>query len=70
MPKTRYQSERHTGRLREYCIAIKGDFTMQIGSDCYTIKEGEALQFLANCDHCYINDTDEVIKVLVIIYYE
>lgn len=69
-PGNKYQSEKHNGSLREYCFAIKGEFTVQIGSDYYTIKEGEALQFLANCDHSYINQTDETTKVLVIIYYE
>lgn len=70
MPNTTYKSDKHVGNLREYCIAIKGDFTMFIGSDDYSIKEGEALQFLANCEHSYINNTDEIIKVLIIIYYE
>lgn len=69
MPHTIYNSK-HTGKLREYCLATKGDLIIQVGSKEYTIQEGEALQFLANLDHCYINNTDEVIKFINIIYYE
>lgn len=69
MPHTTYKS-RHTGKLREYCIAIKGDLIIQVGTKAYSIKEGEALQFLANVDHHYINNTDETVKIINIIYYE
>ena len=69
MPHTIYKS-RHTRKLREYCIAIKGDLIIQVGTKEYTIKEGEALQFLANVDHNYINNTGETVKVINIIYYE
>lgn len=70
MPHSVHKSEKHAGRLREHCIAIKGQLTVQINSEVYKINEGEAIQFLATVDHSYSNDTDETIKVLVIIYYE
>lgn len=69
LPHTIYKS-RHTGRLREYCIVIKGELIIQVGNKEYMIKEGEALQFLANVDHNYINNIEEVVKVINIIYYE
>ena len=69
MPHTIYKSK-HTGKLREYCITIKGNLIIQVGAKEYAIKEGEALQFLANVDHNYINNTDETVKVINIIYYE
>jgi len=70
MPHTTYNSTKHEAKLREYCIAIKGEFTLQLGKVKYKINEGEALQFLANCNHSYMNETDEIIKVIVIHYYE
>lgn len=70
MPHSVYKSEKHFGKMREYCIAVKGQLKMGVDSEEFTVNEGEAILFIASVDHSYINDTNETIKVLVIMYYE
>ena len=34
------------------------------------LEEGEAIQFLANCNHKYMNTTDEETRILMLMFRE
>lgn len=69
-PRSQRSSEYHEARVREYIICTKGVFSVQVGDELFNLKEGEAIQFLANCSHKYMNSTDEEVNIIMILYHE
>ncbi len=69
-PNSSRSSEFHEAGIREYLICTKGVFSVEIGDKHYDLQEGEAIQFLANCNHRYFNATDEEVNIVMILYHE
>jgi XRE family transcriptional regulator, regulator of sulfur utilization len=69
-PHSERKSERHEARIREYIICTKGVFSVQVEDKIYQLQEGEAIQFLANCMHKYINATDQDVNIVMLLYHE
>lgn len=69
-PNSSRSSEFHEAGIREYLICTKGIFSVEVGDKRYDLQEGEAIQFLANCNHRYFNDTDQEVNIVMILYHE
>lgn len=69
-PHSERSSEYHEAGIREYIICTKGIFNIQIGGTSFQLQEGEAIQFLANCNHTYGNATDQEVHIVMMLYHE
>jgi len=63
-------SDRHDAAIREYIICTKGVFSVQVADETFHLQEGEAIQFLANCRHCYMNLSDQEAGILMVLFHE
>ncbi len=69
-PHSERVSESHDAGIREYIICTKGCFTVEIGDETVQLQEGEAIQFLANTRHRYLNRTDMEAGIIMLLYHE
>lgn len=69
-PNSTRAAERHEIGIREYIVCTKGVFGIQIADKTFQLQEGEAVQFLANCDHMYFNPTDYPVHIIMMLYHE
>ncbi len=69
-PHSERVSEWHESGIREYIICTKGRFTVEVGEDVFPLQEGEAIQFLANCRHRYLNPNDGEANIIMLLYHE
>ncbi len=63
-------SDCHDAGIREYIICTKGIFSIQVGDETFCLQEGEAIQFLANYKHRYLNTTNEDVNIVMLLYHE
>ncbi len=69
-PHSERESDRHEAGIREYLICTEGVFSVQVGDEMFDLQEGEAIQFLANCRHKYLNLTDRAVKMVMLLFHE
>jgi XRE family transcriptional regulator, regulator of sulfur utilization len=69
-PQSERVSERHESGIREYIICTKGVFSVQVEDKTFHLQEGEAIQFLANCKHKYLNLTNQDANIVMLLYHE
>ena len=69
-PHSERVSESHDSAIREYIICTQGIFSVQVGDETFHLKEGEAIQFLANCRHKYMNQTDQNANIVMVLFHE
>ena len=69
-PHSRRDSEPHFGgELWEYCIVIRGELTMIIEGNTYTVRAGDVFSFHADVVHTYVNQADEDLCMIIISAY-
>lgn len=64
-----YEAEAHLPGIEEYIVVQKGKLDVVVNGEKYSLKEGEAIHFLADVPHTYCNETEEVTHFMVMIYY-
>lgn len=69
-PHSERLSEYHEAGIREYIICTQGMLDIQVGEKSFILEEGEAIQFLANCNHKYANTTGEEARILMLLFRE
>ncbi|MGL9730954.1 helix-turn-helix domain-containing protein [Enterococcus sp. DIV0756] len=69
-PHSERLSEYHEAGIREYIICTQGVLDIQVGEKRFELEEGEAIQFLANCNHKYANTTDKDTHILMLMFRE
>ena len=69
-PHSERLAEYHDIGIREYIICTKGGFSVQVADETFHLQEGEAIQFLANCNHKYMNPTDQEVNIIMVLYHE
>ncbi len=69
-PHSERVSECHEAGIREYIICTKGVFSIQVGDETFHLHEGEAIQFLANHKHKYLNITNEEVNIVMLLFHE
>lgn len=68
-PKNEQPSSPHNPGVEEHVFVKKGQLEMDINGTVETIDAGEAIIFDGNQDHIYRNPGDQVLHLLVLIYY-
>ena len=53
----------------EYCLVLKGELTMKINGTEYKLAEDESIWFSADLDHTYLNCTDDIVEILMVVHY-
>ena len=53
----------------EYIIVFKGELTITIDDEIFTISEGQAFQFDADKNHIYENVGEETVDLAMLVYY-
>ncbi|MBU3111302.1 helix-turn-helix domain-containing protein [Clostridium lacusfryxellense] len=62
-------SEPHENGAEEYIYVSKGDFELTIQGNSYNLNEGDSIKFLADKSHEYRNNSKELCRLHIIIYY-
>jgi transcriptional regulator with XRE-family HTH domain len=62
-------SEPHISGVQEYVTVTEGTLSFTIHDDNYTIKEGNAIRFIADVPHTYANETDKITRLQLVLYY-
>jgi transcriptional regulator with XRE-family HTH domain len=69
-PHSIRECEPHDSGIREYLICTEGVLSVQVGDTTYDLSAGEAIQFVANCKHKYMNLTDQMTQMVMLLYHE
>lgn len=69
-PHSIRECEAHDAGIREYLICAEGVLSIQVGDATYDLSAGEAMQFLANCKHKYMNLSDDMAQMVMLLYHE
>lgn len=69
LPESVTESSYHFEGVEEYVLVTRGDLTVNIDQEEFTIKEGEVLHFSADKPHNYLNKSEEITKAFVLIFY-
>jgi rhodanese-related sulfurtransferase/transcriptional regulator with XRE-family HTH domain len=56
-PHSREQAEPHAFGTRENLAVISGQLELEVGTERYTLEEGDAIMFTADVSHAYVNRT-------------
>ena len=68
-PGREVTTDSHGPNVLEYIMVIDGVFTLILDDEEYELCKGEAIKFLANRKHTYVNNTDKDVWVYDILYY-
>lgn len=66
-PGCSHISERHLGE--EYILIQRGTLTIEVQGEKFVLSTDESITFHANTEHIYINDSDELVRFYIIIFY-
>lgn len=64
-----YQSEAHPQGVEEYIFVEKGELTLQLGEDIYTLSAGQAIRFSAENTHYYRNKQQDQCQLILLNHY-
>ena len=64
-----HRSEPHENSAEEYIYVSKGEFQLTIQGTSYNLSEGDSIKFLADKAHEYRNNSKELSRLHIIIYY-
>lgn len=59
----------HSEKAQEYIYIIYGELVLDTENGEYTLRQGDSLAFDSSISHTYINNTNELLKFIVINYY-
>ena len=62
-------SEPHENSAEEYIYVSRGEFQLTIQGTSYNLSEGDSIKFLADKAHEYRNNSNELARLHIIIYY-
>ena len=51
-------------------MMMEGQAVIEVNGKKYLLGEDDALFFEASVPHCYKNETDEPVKMVLLIYYD
>lgn len=69
-PGCRRDAEPHGFSVLESVTVFSGNFTMEIGSDTYTLQPGDSLSFTADVTHVYRNLGVSVCEISMSLFYQ
>ena len=59
----------HSTNSSEYILMMEGQAVLDVNGKKYLLGKDDALFFEASVPHCYKNETDELVKMVLLIYY-
>lgn len=59
----------HSEKAQEYIYLLQGTLILHTDAADYTLHEGDALTFDSSIGHTYINDSDTLLRCLIINFY-
>jgi len=68
-PGCSHSSPPHNEGTEEYIVVTEGNMELALGDSVYKLSCGDALRYLADRPHSYINATDSRVSFQHIIYY-
>ncbi|MBU3217367.1 XRE family transcriptional regulator (plasmid) [Clostridium estertheticum] len=69
MPNSQTETSFHYDGVEEYVLITSGSLNVHIDSEKFTIKEGEVIHFVADKPHYYCNETGNVAKAFILMFY-
>lgn len=69
MPKSQTEDSFHYEGVEEYLLVTKGSLVLSLEGKRYTVSEGEVIHFLADKQHHYCNETENVAKGFMLMFY-
>ncbi|EKQ51271.1 MULTISPECIES: XRE family transcriptional regulator [unclassified Clostridium] len=64
-----YDSNPHGEKTQEYIIVYNGQLTLNVDNTNYTLNVGDSIVFDSSKPHSYINLSDDMVKIAMVIYY-
>jgi transcriptional regulator with XRE-family HTH domain len=64
-----HESEAHTAGVEEYIMMLQGSLEILINGSDYLINANDSLRFAADQPHIYRNNTQNIVRYHVLIYY-
>lgn len=64
-----YIAEAHPKGVEEYVIVQRGEFSLELSDECYKLQTGDAIHFLADQQHTYVNHKREECTLTMLIFY-
>lgn len=68
-PGGSYVSGSHGEKTSEYITAVKGEMTIQVDKEQYTVKEGDGFRFDTDREHSYINLGTQVASIVCVFQF-
>ncbi|MDE7429663.1 MAG: XRE family transcriptional regulator [Lachnospiraceae bacterium] len=59
----------HSTNSSEYIMMMEGQAVLEVNGKRYLLLKDDALFFEASVPHCYKNETDKPVKMMLLIYY-
>ncbi|GGH88163.1 transcriptional regulator with XRE-family HTH domain [Pullulanibacillus pueri] len=69
LPTCHYNADPHPHGVEEYLWVYKGQMNIHIGSNTYTVSEGEGIRYQADQPHSYINTSTCPASLIMVIAY-
>jgi len=66
---SKHYSEAHVKGVEEYFMVTKGQIKVSIGTEEVDLSTGDAINFVAEKEHSYINLSDQISTGVIILYY-
>jgi transcriptional regulator with XRE-family HTH domain len=64
-----YDSEAHDKGVEEYIYVSKGELELTLEGNTYILHEGDSIKYLADKEHIYKNNTNDLVQLHTTIYY-
>ncbi|GAS81509.1 helix-turn-helix domain-containing protein [Paenibacillus amylolyticus] len=68
-PKSELKAEPHIEGTEEFITVFEGKVTIRVGTEEYTVNQGESIRFGADKPHAYVNSCAKESKFNMVIHY-
>ena len=69
-PSAHLASDGHLGHVEEYIFVQQGRLSMTVETTEYTVRADQSINFDASKTHTYTNTGNDLVKAIMMIYYE
>ncbi|MGO4729377.1 helix-turn-helix domain-containing protein [Paenibacillus sp. 2KB_22] len=68
-PQSALNAESHIEGTEEFITVFEGEVTIRVGTEEYTVNQGESIRFGADKPHAYVNAGAKTNKINMVIHY-
>lgn len=69
MPNSQTEDSFHYEGVEEYLLVTSGSLVLSLNGKKYTANEGEVIHFMADKEHHYCNETENIAKGFILMFY-